>query len=89
MKRIFTFISLVLLIDFQVNSTVFTVSNTNDSGAGSLREAITFANYTPGSSHTIVFNIPVTDPGYSATSGVWTIHLQFALPYITKSNILL
>jgi parallel beta-helix repeat protein len=33
----------------------FTVTNTNDSGAGSLRDALTQANNTPGTADTIVF----------------------------------
>jgi len=37
------------------------VTNTNDDGIGSLREAIYVADPTPGS-HTITFNIPPTDP---------------------------
>lgn len=39
----------------------FIVTNTNDSGAGSLRQAILNANAAPGS-NTITFNIPGTDP---------------------------
>jgi len=42
---------------------VFTVQNTLDTGNNSLRAAITGADGTPGSS--IVFNIPITDPGYN------------------------
>ena len=52
----------------------FTVINTNDSGAGSLRDAITLANGNPGSD-TIVFNIPA--------AGVQTIPLATPLPLIT------
>ncbi len=45
------------------------VSNTNDSGAGSLRQAL----FDSQDGDTIAFNIPTTDPGYAA--GVWTITL--------------
>lgn len=38
----------------------FTVVNTNDAGAGSLRDAITLANFSAGP-HTIAFNIPGTN----------------------------
>ncbi|HEY3026191.1 MAG TPA: hypothetical protein VGJ55_08585, partial [Pyrinomonadaceae bacterium] len=41
---------------------IFTVTNTNDSGAGSLREAILNANAQAGLD-TINFNIPGSDPG--------------------------
>ncbi len=39
----------------------FTVTNTLDSGAGSLRKAISDANASAGAD-TIAFNIPLTDP---------------------------
>ena len=45
------------------------VTNTADSGPGSLRQALLDANASPGS--TITFNISVGDAGYSG--GVWTI----------------
>lgn len=41
------------------------VTNTFDSGAGSLRQAIETANSNPGAD-TISFNIPTSDPGYVA-----------------------
>ena len=68
-------------------STVFTVTNTNDSGSGSLRTAITSANTASGSPHTIVFNIPTTDPGYNVSQGTWRIAPSTTLPFITGSNI--
>jgi CSLREA domain-containing protein len=49
-----------------------TVTNTNDAGAGSLRDAI--ASAAAGS--TINFNIPTTDSGYNAGTGVYTIALS-------------
>jgi hypothetical protein len=48
------------------------VTNTLDSGAGSLRQAISDANTNSGSD-TITFNIPSTDPGCNAISGVCSI----------------
>lgn len=54
----------------------FTVTNTNDSGPGSLRQAITDANAHPGADG-VVFNIP--------GSGVFTIFLASSLPDITDS----
>ena len=41
----------------------FTVTNSNDSGAGSLRQAILDANGN-GGADTIEFNIPATEPGF-------------------------
>ena len=57
----------------------FTVTNTNDSGAGSLRQAITDANNLAGTD-TISFNI--------SGSGPHTISLSTALPTITDSIII-
>jgi hypothetical protein len=51
------------------------VGNTNDSGPGSLRQAMLDANASPG---TIVFNIPVSDPGFDGT--VFTIQPLSPLP---------
>lgn len=65
------------------------VSNTNDAGAGSLREAIAAANAAPGAA-TIVFNVPPGDPGFVDEDGalpagdpdpdVFMIVLASALP---------
>jgi len=54
----------------------FTVTNTGDSGPGTLRQAIIDAEIdfnAAGNPDTIVFNIPDTDPGYNSEKGVWTI----------------
>ena len=67
-------------------STTFFVTNTNDSGAGSLRQAITDADASSGSPLLIVFQIPTSDPGYGA--GVFTIKPLSALP-ILRNNIVL
>jgi hypothetical protein len=58
-----------------------TVTNTLDSGAGSLRADVAAA----ASGDTIVFNIPKSDPGYNATTGVWTITLTSGELDITKN----
>ncbi|HKR10428.1 MAG TPA: Calx-beta domain-containing protein [Pyrinomonadaceae bacterium] len=57
----------------------FTVTNANDQGSGSLREAIVNANATPGPD-TIVFNIP--------GAGVKTISLSTPLPEITGQVVI-
>jgi hypothetical protein len=61
-----------------------TVTNTNDTGAGSLRQALLDANSSPGS--TIEFNIPESDGGYNATGGWFTIAPTSPLPQITASG---
>jgi hypothetical protein len=70
----------------------FVVTNTNDSGPGSLRQAITSADaaINPG---TIVFDIPAaTDsllrfpvPGFDPVTQTWTIQVKSPLPPITQT----
>ncbi len=81
-------ILLVLLVcgTFNSHAAIFTVSNTNDSGIGSLRQALNDANTTPGT-HSIVFNIPLTDVNYNASQGVWKITPLSTLPIIMRSNL--
>ncbi|GBE27786.1 hypothetical protein BMS3Bbin03_01715 [bacterium BMS3Bbin03] len=64
------------------------VTNTNDSGAGSLRQAIADANSNAGPD-TILFAIPGTDSGFDATAGTWTIHPLSALPAISDSELVI
>ncbi len=56
----------------------YMVTNTNDSGGGSLRQAIIDANTNAGAD-TIAFNIPLSDGGYSAATGVFSINLLSTL----------
>ena len=57
----------------------FIVTNTKESGEGSLREAIIGANNSkrPEAIH---FNIPPDDPYYDAERGVWVFRILSALP---------
>ncbi|MEM8671871.1 MAG: DUF4347 domain-containing protein, partial [Planctomycetota bacterium] len=71
----------------------YTVTNTNDSGSGSLRQAILNANANSGQD-TIEFNISTADSGYVdpdsiANSGdeYWTIGLTSFIGWITDSVI--
>ena len=72
-------------IDYSSQSVVLTrssvvpVVNTNDNGAGSLRQAILFANASPGRD-TVTFNIP--------GSGVKTITVASELPTISDPVVL-
>jgi hypothetical protein len=86
-------ISLLLLTGLpmatpRVRAATYTVTNTNDSGSGSLRQAIIDANNTPGQD-TIAFNIPKSDPGYSSSDGVWTITPSSLLPSLTGGNTII
>ncbi len=62
------------------------VTTTNDTGPGSLRDAIDQANNNAGPD-SIVFNIPTSDPGFDAANGVWTIRPQSPLPVITDDGL--
>jgi hypothetical protein len=57
------------------------VTNTNDTGIGSLREAMSNADNQVGPD-TIAFNIPTSDPNYNSTAGVWSIQPSSALPVL-------
>ena len=67
------------------NEGTFLVTNTNDSGEGSLRKAMADAVSNPGA-NTIVFDIPVSDPGYNSATGVWTIQPSTELPYLESDS---
>ena len=68
------------------DTTAIVVSNTNDSGNGSLRKAMASANLAPGS--TIVFNIPTSDPGRvgTAPNQYWQIQPLTPMPQVTAVN---
>lgn len=69
----------------------YRVTNADDSGTGSLREAINQAN-TDTDTDFIDFNIPTSDPNYNLDGGSgneqWTIQPVTNLPNITESTIL-
>ena len=79
------------------NFKTFVVVNTNDSGPGSLRQAIIDANAdsSPGTDN-IVFDIPAsTAPnlnvpvsGFDPDTQTWTITLDSPLPTITHSVVI-
>jgi len=73
----------MLLAAAPLGATTYTVTNTNDSGAGSLRQAITDANGNAGAD-AIHFNIPGSDPGCDG-GGVCTIAPLSALPTFTDA----
>ncbi len=77
---------LAVIFTLPAFATTFTVTNTNDAGSGSLREAVDLAVFMSGT-HAIAFNIPTSDPGYNAAAGVWTIQPLTAYNYITSGNI--
>ena len=66
-------------VELAAASVTFTVTNTDDSGPGSLRQAIIDANDNPGKDK-IVFNIP--------SPGPHTIQPESGLPWITDPVII-
>jgi len=79
LKTALTAVMLVLALSTGALANTFTVTNTNDTGTGSLRQAITDANNQSGLD-TIDFNIPGT--------GVRTITPATSLPNITDAVII-
>jgi CSLREA domain-containing protein len=80
-----TYAGFVVASTFNVTKTADTADGACDADC-SLREAIIAANAAPGAD-TISFNIPASDPGRNATTGVFTITLSpvlGALPQITE-----
>jgi hypothetical protein len=65
----------------------FTVTNTADAGAGSLRQAILDANANPGLDY-VGFAIATASPGCNAASGVCTIQPASPLPTITDALVI-
>ncbi len=59
------------------------VTNTADSGPGTLRAAMYYAFDHPGT--TITFNIPTNDPGFSG--GVFTIKPSDQLPWLVNTTV--
>jgi photosystem II stability/assembly factor-like uncharacterized protein len=78
-SRAFNNLSANQTADFIASRQNFVVTSANDHGPGTLRQAMTDANATPGLD-TIVFNIP--------GAGVHTINLSFELPEITDPVVL-
>lgn len=84
-----TFLVLLTFLTLGSFATTYTVINCNNTGLGSLRQAITDANNNAGTD-TIEFNIPYADAGYTLESGVgfWRIKPASAFPIITDSVII-
>ena len=70
---------LMWIVSIPAFADTFTVTNTADSGAGSLRDALTSAQSCAGAPHTIAFDVPAG----SLTNGVALIAPAGPLPAIT------
>ena len=75
-----------LVNDLAFSASDFTVTNTNDSGTGSLRQAIINAN-AYNLPVTISFDIPTSSPGYSG--GVFTIKPNSSLPELLDNRAII
>ena len=74
----------------KINLEEKTVTNTNDSGLGSLREAIYAANHYLHLDRNIIrFKIPKTDPGYDINKGIWTIKPDSSFEYIVDNGLII
>ncbi len=69
--KMFALAAVLWLTAVSVQAATVMVTNTADSGTGSLRQAIVDAQ----NGDTINFDIPVSDAGYNAATGRWTITL--------------
>jgi len=76
-------ISMILCCATSGIADIYIVNTTDDSGPGTLRQAILDANDHIGAD-TIIFNIPISDLNYS--NGVWTIGPLSALPDVSDDS---
>lgn len=86
MKSILLTLISILLVS-KTFAVTYIVTNTNDSGTGSLRAAITSANSVFVGTKLITFDIPSTDPGYNAVTGAWTIIPLTVYPMLQSGNL--
>lgn len=76
------FFFLLMLLAGSASAATYTVTNTNDNGEGSLRQAMTQAASNYFGNSTIIFNIPQSDSGYNPSTGVFIIYPQSELPHL-------
>lgn len=87
MKRIIQLTVIAIFALTSAHAQSVNVTNTSDSGPGSLRQAIIDANAINGINK-IEFNIPSTDPNYNSSTGVYTIKVTSAqLPDIKNTTL--
>ena len=77
---------IAFLISFPAFAQVALVTNTNDAGPGSLRQAIIDAN-SNSSITSIQFSIPASDPNFHAAHGTYTIAISTMLPTINRQGL--
>lgn len=72
MRRAFFRTASAILLSTGAGAATLSVTNTADSGPGSLRQAI----QSSAAGGSVVFEIPMSDPGYDPAKGAWTIRLD-------------
>jgi len=90
-RRARMFLPFLEQVEDRVVLSTFVVTNTNDSGSGSLREAILDSNASTQPTSDIFFAIPASTapgldvpvPGFDPSTQDWTIALDSPLPLIT------
>ncbi len=86
MNKILTFL-FASAVSLSSLAQVVTVTNTNNTGAGSLRQAILDAN-ADVNIDTVKFNIPTSDANYNASTGVFTITVTGDSLPVIDNNVL-
>jgi YVTN family beta-propeller protein len=76
----------VTVLHDPLSSSSATVFNTNDNGPGSLRQALMDVNSQPGT--TVLFRIPLSDPGFNNADGVFIIRPNSPLPPISAMTMI-
>lgn len=80
-------IDFVMVETIIIDSDSIVVTNTKDTGTGSLRNALDLANSLAYlGPDTITFDIPALDPNYNTNTGVWTISPQSLLPALESGS---
>jgi hypothetical protein len=74
-------LSLFIFASQSAQAATLTISTTADAGNGSLRQALLDATNNQ-EANTVAFDIPLTDPGYNATTNRYTITLVNPLPNV-------
>jgi hypothetical protein len=88
MRTVLTLLIVVMVASSHLPAADILVTNTNDTGEGSLRVALHAANNNQGPD-TIVFIIPQTDSNYDSANGYWTINVQSILPTVADDSLII
>jgi hypothetical protein len=75
---------------YQISSTYVVTKSADSLNAGTLRSAVSWADFNPSAAgskpNTILFSIPTSDAGYNSQTGTWTISLSANLGTLDFTN---